>query len=90
MFPEIRYNDFDDYFEVVLDNVSDSILTDEIWNQHFLSIREIIHDLHFFQIPPPKAVRIMESVFSNIGNKLIKGTDYKSAEQYIKNGHSNG
>ena len=90
MYPNISYNEFDEYFEVVLDNVSDSILTDEIWNQHFSSIQELIHDLHYIQIPPAKAVRIIESVFSNFGNKLIQGNDYKLAEKYIKNEYYNG
>lgn len=76
-------NRFEDYFETVVDNVSESILSDDMWNQHFHAIQEIIHDLYFIKVPVTKAVRIIESIFTNLGNRLNEGHDHEEALTYI-------
>lgn len=66
----LKYEHFNDYFENVIDNVSERILTDEDFKENYTALREFIHDLYFKEIPDVKATLVIESLFTHFRHKL--------------------
>lgn len=55
---------FDEYFSVVLDNVSKRTLTEELRVLTKEELYEMVYDLYFLDVQPTKAVVLLESFYS--------------------------
>lgn len=73
-----EFNSFEDYYEVVLGNVSHSILPDRLYNYSEQRIVEIVQRMFRFKIPYKQAAVILETFFHQFVGMLIvpTSTDY--------------
>lgn len=55
---------FDEYYSVVLDNVSKKTLTEELRVSTKEELYEMIYDLYFLDVQPTKSVVLLESFYS--------------------------
>lgn len=56
---------FDDYYLLVIDNISKKLLTRELKEKTKDPLLEFIHDMYYKEISPSTAILAIESFYSN-------------------------
>lgn len=77
-----EFETFEEYYEVVISNVSHTVLPDSIYNYSEQRITEIVQRMYRFDIPFKKAAVLLETFFDQFVGMIVVPTNKTYDDDY--------